>query len=116
MTKEPEFIINNNTIPIPQSKPPIPIQTHRKYPIESTTRPPRCNGPQEVTQNNNQPHQECMHPYLASASSLTIKNTSIEAPPNQATIQRFTSTDSLKKHPHPPKIRLPNANLPQIST
>ena len=40
ITKEPESTINNTTIPIPQSKPSIPIKTHRKYPIELTTRPP----------------------------------------------------------------------------
>ena len=80
--KEPETTINNNTISTTLSKPSIPIQTHRKYSIESTSMPPRCSGPPEETQTTNQPHQECMNPYLVSVSSLTIKNTSTETPPN----------------------------------
>ena len=116
ITKEPEANINNNTIPILHSKPSISIQTHRKYPIEPTTRLPGCNGPQDVTQNNNQPHQECVNPYLSSISSLTIKNTPIATPPNQATNQKITSTDPHKNYPHPLKMILSNADLPQIST
>ena len=114
--KEPETTINNNTIPTPSSKPSIPIQTHRKYSIESASRPQGCNSSPEVTLTTNQPHQECMNPYLVSISSLTIKNNPTETPPNQATNQFFTSTDSIKKNPHPPKMRLSKANPPQIST
>ena len=57
-----------------------------------------------------------MIPYLVSISSLTIKNTPTETPPNQATNQFLTSTDSIKKHPHLPKMQLSKAKPPQIST
>ena len=57
-----------------------------------------------------------MNPYLVYISSLTIKHNPTETPPNQATNQFFTSTDSSKNHPHPPKMRLSKANSPQIST
>ena len=78
--------------------------------------PPRCSGPPEETQTTNQPHQECMNLYLVSISSLTIKNTSTEIPPNQENNQLFMSTDSIKKYPHPPNMRSSKANPHQIST
>ena len=57
ITEESEVNINNNTIPFLQSKPSTPVRTYRKYPIKPTTRLPGCNGSRDVTQNNNQPHQ-----------------------------------------------------------
>ena len=46
-----------------------------------------------------------MHEPVSSiyTSSLTINNTPIATPSNQVTNQKFTSTDPLKKHPHPQK-------------
>ena len=74
LTEEPEADISNNTVSFLKS---TPIQTYRKCPIKPTTGLPGCNGSRDVTQNNNQPHQECMNPYYASTSSLTSKNTPI---------------------------------------